>query len=70
MVGFSLPLTFPLLTTIILYHRVGQKSIRNVAQSLREFFVQFDGRQALGKNYQKWKIVEKRQGDERRRAER
>lgn len=65
MVGFSLPLTFPLLT-LLLYYRIEQKSIRNVAQSFEEKIVQNDGRQFVGKKCHLWKILEKRRSDDRR----
>jgi hypothetical protein len=39
-----------------------QKSIRNIAQSFREFFVQIDGRQIVGKKCHLWKKLEKRGG--------
>lgn len=65
MVGFSLPLTFPLLT-VLLYHRIEQKSIRNVAQSFGEKVVQNDGRQFVGKKCHLWNILEKRRSDDRR----
>ena len=63
MVGFSLPLTFPLLT-LLLYHRIAQKSIRNIAQSFGEKIVQNDGRQFVGKKCHLWKILEKRRIDD------